>query len=195
MYIFYQTQEPVYVGDRISVKISDEDVLDATVGGFHFDEDQKNVLPDKPVLIVQSTTQEGDELKVTSATLFVGQKISWDSVKLHSRTNSEKLFYHDSGDEVRIGDIVAVECGSDAPITHMGIGRIVSFYDPNSGFDKVDWRMGLWVCVLLEGSDCIMTIDPFGGYRATHSDAWEDLYYVRRGNEHENIRFRNAIPH
>ena len=135
------------------------------------------------MLIVQSTTPEGNKLKVESATLLVGYEISWDSVQLHSRAHSGKLFYHDSGDEVRIGDIVAFERGKDAPVTHMGLGRVISFYDPNSGFDRVDWCIGLWVNVLVEGSDSIMSIDPFSGCRATYSHAWEDLYYIRRGNE------------
>lgn len=181
MYIFYQTEEPVYVGDRISVKMENGDVLDATIGGFHFEEDLKNTSPSNPVLIVQSTVPDGDKLKVTSATLFVGHEISWDSVRLHSRAHSGKLFYYDSGDEVRIGDIVAVEVGNDAPLTHMSVGRIDSFYDPNSGFFKLDWEGGFLVNVLLEGDDCIMSMDPYGGHRSTYSAGWEDLYYIRRG--------------
>lgn len=182
MYIFYQTQEPAYVGDLILVRTSEGEVLDATLGGFHFDEAQKNILPNNPVLIVQSIAPDGDKLKVTSATLFVGYKVSWDSVQLRTRPLSGKLFYHDSGDEVRIGDIVAFECGEEAPVTHMGLGRVVSFYDPNSGLDKLDWGKGFWVNVLMEGRDSIMSIDPFSGPRSTHSHAWEDLYYIRRGN-------------
>ena len=183
MYIFYQTQEPAYVGDCVSVKISNGDFLDATLGGFHFDEDQKNTLPVGPVLIVQSTAPDGDKLKVTSATLFIGYKIPWDSVQLRSRSISGRLFYHDSGDEVRIGDVVAFERGKDAPITHMGLGRVVSFHNPNTGFDTVDWRKGFWVNVLVEGRDSIMSVDPFSGNRSTYSHAWEDLYYIRRGND------------
>ncbi|MCR5183483.1 MAG: hypothetical protein K6B46_02135 [Opitutales bacterium] len=174
MYIFYNTHNPVIVGDNVYVELSNGEIVNAQIGGYHFETANGNTPINSPKVIIQATDVVDGKIKVVEATLLQPIKISWDSVKLQSRAKSGLLFYHESGDEVQIGDIVAFEAALEKPIANMSLGRIDSFYDPVCGLDKFNWEPGFWVNIRDE-ENLIMSIDPL-----ENSPAWENIYYIRR---------------
>lgn len=180
MSIFYQTNEPVHIGDVVSVCSDDGSKQQAIIGGMRFDELSGNVAPTLPVVFIRKTTASAEGLNVEEVFMLSPAKISWKNVSLTSRSEST-LFYHGSGDEVRIGDIVAGEAGGDEPLTHMQLGVIESFYDPKACLDVAFWREGFWVYIKFVGDTSGMLIDPYGGKNSSLSSGWEDIYYVRRG--------------
>lgn len=179
MSIFYQTNEPVHIGDVVSVRSDDGAKHQAIIGGMRFDDLSGNMAPRLPVVFIKKTTP-AERLNVAKVFMLSPAEISWKNVSLDSHPKSS-LFYHGSGDEVRIGDIVAGEAGDGELLTHMRLGVIASFYDPQTCCDVAFWRERFWVHIKFVGEASGMLIDPYGGKNSSLSSAWEDIYYIRRG--------------